>query len=620
MVKKNLSGNEAVAHAALANGVKVITGYPGTPSSEVIGNIWKTPIPDVLVEWSTNEKVAFEIATAAAWAGQRALCTMKMSGLNVAYDSVISVVYSGCTGGFVLYVCDDPGVAAGMPEQDVRGFALMSDIPVLEPASVKESYDLVKYAFELSEEIGGPVMIRSVTNVAQSHAIIDLPEEPAFAKREAKPVYDVMKYTKAGAKICMDQHQDLIDRLAKSQVALTRDKIHTLKLGQKDGLGIISVGVVNTYVEEAIALAKTYGLDIGNYSWLAAKGSNPLPQAEIKELVQHCSKILVLEENEAYVEKGVFMEAYQLGKLMPIIGKTDNTLSRIGAFNAQTCAKGIFAACEKELPADIACPYSEGEALCAARPIGVCAGCPHRGVFIGINQAVKQLGYKKGEVVATGDIGCTILGMSPPFHTLWTEVAMGASIPMAQGFVHAGVKTPVFATIGESTFMHGGMSGLLNAVQQNVNVTAIVMDNGWTAMTGMQVNANTAQEFQQDGDKVRVDVEQIIRGLGVEQLYVVDPYDLPKITATLVEAAKLPGVKVILARRECAIQANRRKIKYADMRINEKCTKCKVCINVTGCPAIVYENDKVFIDPAQCNGCGICQSLCKFDAIDKEVK
>ncbi len=621
MVMKNLSGNEAVAQAALAAGAKVISGYPGTPSSEVIASIWQKDIPDVYIEWSTNEKVALEVAGAASWAGQRALCTMKMSGLNVAYDSLISFVYSGGNGGFVVYVCDDPGVAAGMPEQDVRGFAYMSDMPVLEPSTVEESYHLTQYAFELSEAIGGPVMIRSVTNVAQSHAIVDIPEAAPFAKREATIIKDITKYTKAGSKICLDQHQELIDRLKAAQDKITADQKNQLTLAKKDGLGLITVGVMNSFIDEAYSLAQEHGLNTADISLLKVVNSNPIPQAEIDKLIAHCGSIAIVEENEAYIEKAVYLQAYHAGKLMPIFGKENNILSRVGSFDSLKILTVIYAALGQEMPAALK-EFTVADELCAARPIGVCAGCPHRGVYIGINQAVRKNGYKKDEVMITGDIGCTILGMSPPFNTLWTEVSMGASIPMAQGFHHAGLKTPVIATIGDSTFMHGGMSGLLNAVQNNVNLTAIVMDNGWTAMTGMQVNANTASEFQQNDSKQRVDIVNIIKGLGIteENLFITDPYDLPAISEIITKCMTMPGVKVIVPRRECAIQAGRRKIRYGTTNIDQaKCTKCKVCINTTGCPSIVFDGEKVFIDQAQCNGCGICQSLCKFSAITKEA-
>ena len=618
MVMKNLSGNEAVAQAALAAGAKVIAGYPGTPSSEAIGSIWNKEIEGVHIEWSANEKVALEIAGAASWANQRALCTMKMSGLNVAYDSLISFVYSGGKGGFVIYVCDDPGVSAGMPEQDVRGFAFMSDMPVLEPCSVAESYRLTLYAFELSEAIGGPVMLRSVTNVSQSHAIVDLPQAPPIAERPLLLEKDILKYTKAGAIICMNQHRDLLGRLEAARAKISADGLHELKLGEKGGLGIVTVGVINAFIGEAVELAAGQGINTEGFSFLRLAGSNPLPNAELSKLIEHCGALVVLEENEDYVERGAYLCAYKAHKIIPIIGKQDGALSRIGNFNAVTLLKAICKALGQELPAEFI-PYEGAEALAAARPIGVCAGCPHRGVYIGINQAVRKLGYKKDEVMVTGDIGCTILGMSPPFHTLWTEIAMGASIPMAQGYSYAGVKTPVIATIGDSTFLHAGMPGLLNAVQNQVDLTAIIMDNGWTAMTGMQVNAGTPAQFQQSAGKKQADIAQIVRGLGVDQLYIVDPYDLPLMTETLEKAIPLPGVKVVLARRECAIQTGRRNVKYGKSRIAEDvCTKCKVCINTSGCPSIVFTGEKVFIDPEQCNGCGICVSLCKFGAISKE--
>jgi len=620
MSKMNLSGNEAVARAAVDAGAKLITGYPGTPSSEVIGSIWDKAPEGVAVEWSVNEKVAFEQAGACAWAGQRALSTMKMSGLNVAYDSVISIAYSGCVGGLVLYVCDDPGVAAGMPEQDVRGFALMSDLPVLEPASVLESYTLTRYAFELSEAIGGPVMVRSVTNVAQSHALVELPPAEGFTPREPALIRDIMKYTKAGAKICMDQHQDLLGRLEQAETKISADRLYTLDLSEHAKVGVVSVGVANSFLTEARALLQEQGIDTDNLALLKLSATSPLPRAAVAELLTQCETVAVLEENEPYVEKALIVAAYQRKKQVRIIGKLEGPLSRIGSYNALTCAKGMAAALGAMFRTDLfSHDPAAAEALCCARPIGVCAGCPHRGVYIGLNQAVKKLGYKKDQVMITGDIGCTILGMSPPFHTLWTEVAMGASIAMAQGYVHAGVKTPVFATIGDSTFMHAGMPPLLNAVQNQTPVTVIIMDNGWTAMTGMQVNANTAPEYQQTPDKQRVDVVDIVKGLGVRQLFITDPYDLPKMTETIVEAARLPGVKVIVTRRECAIQAGRHKKERLHKVIDEeKCINCKLCITTTGCPSLVWDGVQMKIDPAQCNGCGVCVSICPKEAIGNE--
>lgn len=619
MKKLNLSGNEAVAQAALAAGVKLITGYPGTPSSEVIGSLWGRAPAGVTVEWSVNEKVALDEAGACAWAGQRALCTMKMSGLNVAYDSLISFAYSGCSGGLVVYVCDDPGVESGMPEQDVRGFAQMSDMPVLEPASVAESYWLTKYAFELSEKIGGPVLLRSVTNVSQSHAVIEIAEDSPPPEREAMLIRDIRKYTKGGAEICLTQHRDLLARLSAAGQIMHADGLHQLELGEQGKPGIISVGVANAFVPEARALLQEEGIDTADFSWLSCRATIPAPLQEIAVMLEHCNSLVVLEENEPYLEKAVIETAYRLRLAEKrILGKLDGVLSRIGGYDAAICAQGIAAllGCSYQ-PQTLAA--AQAEAYCCERPIGVCAGCPHRGVYIALNQAVKKLGYQKDEVMVTGDIGCTILGMSPPFQVLWTEVSMGASVAMAQGYVHAGVKTPVFSTMGDSTFLHAGMPALLNAVQNQTPIIAVIMDNGWTAMTGMQVNANTAAEFQQSGAKKRVDLADIVRGLGVEQLWIADPYDLPALTAILIEAARLPGVKVVITRRECAIQAGRRKLRYGRQHIDQDlCIKCKRCIITTGCPALLWDGKQVGIDQSQCNGCGICRSICPKSAIVRE--
>jgi indolepyruvate ferredoxin oxidoreductase alpha subunit len=275
------------------------------------------------------------------------------------------------------------------------------------------------------------------------------------------------------------------------------------------------------------------------------------------------------------------------------------------------------------------------EALAAARPITVCAGCPHRGTFMAINQALRNLKLGKDEVMVTGDIGCTILGMNEPFKTVWNEVAMGASVSLAQGYVHSGLETPVIATIGDSTFFHGGMPGLINAVQHRVPLTLIIMDNGWTAMTGMQTNPGTEASFQPPGNR-QVDLAELVPAMGVEHFFVVDPFELEEATAVVEEALELPGVKVILSRQECAIQAQRRGLEAGSVAVDaEACTLCRRCIRVTGCPALSlgegdnrhpgderHPGDKrhpeaVVIDPALCYGCSLCAQVCPFDAIER---
>ena len=613
-----LSGNQALALGALQAGVKVVAGYPGTPSSDAIGSLLTMQLDGVHVEWSTNEKVAFEIATGAAWAGQRALCTMKMSGLNVAYDSVCSTAYSGCIGGLVIYVADDPGVSAGMVEQDSRGFAYMSDLPMLEPASVAESYRLTQLAFDLSERVGTPVFVRLVTAVANSHAAIQVEAPSPPPEREAQLIRDIARFTKAGAAICMAQHREVIARLEQAGHYIAELKLNTLQLGAAGGLGIVASGVTAAYLEEGFEVAAQYGFQPDIVSVLRVVSTNPLPTGELQALLRHCGTILVLEELEPYVERATYVEAQRLGFGRRIVGKLDGLFSRVGEYGVSQVVQGLRAALNLPIPPDVL-QGQHAEQLAAARPITVCAGCPHRGTYMAINQAIRKARLKKDSVMVTGDIGCTILGMNPPFDTIWNELSMGASIGLAQGYVYAGVRTPVIATIGDSTFFHAGIPALINAVQHQTPLTLIIMDNGWTAMTGMQVNPGTAQAFQPT-DGHSVDIARIIPALGVEHFFIIDPNDLESSSATIHKALSLPGVKVILARQECAIQAQRRGLRLGNIAvIADNCNLCKLCITVTGCPAISIGEGSISIDPLLCYGCGLCAEVCNREAIQWEA-
>ncbi len=620
MARQILSGNEALALGALQAGVKVVAGYPGTPSTRALASLLAMDLPDRHIEWSTNEKVALEIAAAAAWAGQRSLCTMKMSGVNVAYDSLVSIAYSGVVGGMVIYVADDPGANAGMVEQDSRGFAVLTDLPMLEPTDPKRAYELAQYAFELSEQVGSPVFVRMVTAVANSKAAVDVqtPTAPAL-ERQPKLINDINRFTKAGAVIATNQHRDAIARLESARQAIHAGRLNRLRLSKRGGgLGVIAAGAVIAYLEEGFALAEQLGIKSEYLSTLEVLSVHPFPKDEVIELLRHCDSVLVLEELEPILEQQLYVLARQCGWLGKITGKLDGTLSRIGAYDVRQALTGLAAALALPEPVDMFQGHA-AESLAAPRPITVCAGCPHRGTFLAINKALKKLGYRKNEVMVTGDIGCTILGMNPPFNTVWNEVSMGASLGMAQGFVHAGVQTPVIATIGDSTFFHAGLPGLVNAVQHQIPLTLIILDNGWTAMTGMQTNPGTGEDFQLDGGR-RVDIARVVPALGVEHFTIVDPYDLEVTTQAIVQALPLPGVKVILARRECAIQSLRRDVRKARVTIDEsKCPLCKLCISQTGCPALSIENGRLVIDEVLCTGCGLCAEACNLGAIQVEM-
>ncbi len=608
-MRRILTGNEALARGALRAGASVITGYPGTPSTGCIGSIIGLDLPGRHVEWSVNEKVAFEIATGAAWAGRRALCTMKMSGLNVAYDAVISVAYSGTNGGLVVYVADDPGASAGMAEQDTRGFAIISDLPIIEPSSPSAAYRLVQEAFELSERVGSIVMIRLTTEVALGAESVEIEEDGTLKEGEPILERDVFRFTKAGSAICQEQHRRSIARLAEAERVIRELGLNRLDLGDEGGLGIVAVGPVDRYLNEGLARLGVSGSQV---SILHATTTNPFPKEEVRGLLARSSAILVLEELEPHFEKRLIVEARESGFSGRIVGKLDSTLPRIGEYALPEVLAGLSEALGREPKED------RGSAAKlpspAPRPITVCAGCPHRGTYMAIARAIERTGFSRDEVMVTGDIGCTILGINPPFEILWNEVSMGTSVSLAQGYVHAGVRTPVIATIGDSTFFHAGIPGLINAVQHRVPLTLIVMDNGWTSMTGMQVNPATDEEFQPAGR--RVDLAGVIRGLGVDRLTIVDPYDIAETTAAIESSLRDGGVNVVLARRECAIQARRRGILADRLKFDpDKCILCNRCLEVTGCPAISIGEGSIDIDDSQCNGCGLCAAVCPTGAL-----
>jgi indolepyruvate ferredoxin oxidoreductase alpha subunit len=349
-----MTGNEALAWGALHAGVKVVTGYPGTPSTGALTSLLKMGPEGVHVEWSVNEKVALEVAAGAAWAGQRALCTMKMSGLNVCYDSLISVAYSGVLGGLVVYVADDPGADAGMPEQDSRGFAIMSDMPMLEPASADDVYRTTRTAFALSEETGSPVFIRLVTANSDSFAPVDLDDDPpAWPAREPVLTHDIDRFTKAGAAICMGQHRDLLARLEHAGRWIADQGLNELTLGAKGGFGVMAAGITTAHLEEGFDIAARYGFEPGAASVLRVKAVHPFPAGQAQALLRHCDTILVLEELEPHLENALRVQAQRLGSSPRIVGKLDGPFERIGEYGVGHVVQGLAAALNLPIPADL---------------------------------------------------------------------------------------------------------------------------------------------------------------------------------------------------------------------------------------------------------------------------
>jgi len=621
-LKKLLTGNEAIAEGIIESRVEVVCGYPGTPSTEVI----QTLLPQakdlgIHIEWSVNEKVAFEIAAGAAWARKRTLVTMKMSGVNVAADSLSSIAYSGCTGGLVIFVADDPGANAGMPEEDSRHYAKLMVVPMLDLASQQECLDYVKLAFEISEKIGGPIFLRSTTDISHVASDVEIGRKLKLKKREAHFERDIVKYTKAASTWCIAQHQDALTRLAEaskitdSYITESGIKINETHFEDDSKCGIIYAGAVEGNFKEAL---KRYNLRL---SWLKIGIFHPLPEERIKEFLEKVDRVLILEELDPLIEAEVMRIAFLINKKIEILGKFDKTLSLIGNYSFKKIKNALGALLKVKLePEQNSEILKKAQKLEVKRPTSFCIGCPHRGTYYAINKAIKNLKYEKDEIIITGDIGCTILGMNKPFESCWTEVAMGASIGLAQGFKWAGIEKPILATIGDSTFFHAGIPPLINAVYQKVPLTVVILDNGWTAMTGFEENPGTIH--LNEVNTTWVDIVKICQGCGVEEVKIIDPYKSEQAIDIIMKSIKHPGVAVVVSRRECALQAKRRKVKLPKRKVNiDKCTGCRICLSSLSCLAMVFhpeeDNNQAFMEiTSACFGCGLCEYTCPEGAIE----
>jgi indolepyruvate ferredoxin oxidoreductase alpha subunit len=586
--KEFLLGNEAIARGLLECGVDVATGYPGTPSSEILPAMVPYAVDnDFHIEWSVNEKVALEVAIGASWAGARSVCTMKHVGLNVAADPFMTLSHTGVIGGLVVISADDPSCHSSQNEQDSRMYAKFAKIPCFDPPSPQEAKDMVKYAYEFSEKYQIPVMLRPTTRVSHAKSDVEISEIPA-KERKIEFKKDVERF------VVLPKHtRVLLKKLNMKQDAMQKELAawNPLKIEKGAKLGIISSGVASVYVDEAL---ESIGEKV---SYLKIR-AYPVDTSLLKTLSQNVEKILVIEELLPFVEEQARM--YASG--VEVMGKLTGHVPLEGEFDLKLVNDIILGALGK--PVTKVADPSFGIEL-PIRPPALCPGCPHRATFYAMKSVFKD------ESIFASDIGCYTLGTQ--MGAVDTCLCMGASITIASGLNFAKVKNKVLCTIGDSTFLHTGIPGLINAVYNKADITVVILDNRTTAMTGHQPHPGIGSTIL--GEPVtEISLEAIVKACGVPSLQVVDPFDMETTKAAFKKAYDTEGVKVIIARQPCIITAKRMGIKRKPMEVLEDlCEGCKRCVKF-GCPALEFEKGKAKITDA-CAGCAVCTKVCQFGAI-----
>ena len=573
-MKELMLGNKAVARGLYEAGCKVISSYPGTPSTEITEEA--AAYKEVYCEWAPNEKVALEVAHGATLGGVRAACDMKHVGLNVAADPLFTISYQGLNAGLVVCVADDPGMHSSQNEQDSRHYAIAAKLPMLEPSDSEESRGFAKKAFEMSEKFNTPVLLKMVTRVAHSQSIVDTEErvEPAQVPYVKDPAKVMMTLNSRNAHVRVEQRtKDLIEYAENCE-------FNRVEMGNDTSVGIITDSTSYQYAREVL----------GEDACILKLGLiNPLPEKLIKDFAAKVDKVVVLEELDPIIEN----HCKQLG--IKVSGK--DTFPMCGEFSQNLVRECLGMEVPKHMSIDENVP---------ARPPVMCAGCPHRGIFYIL---------KKKKCMVYGDIGCYTLGAVAPLNAMDLNVCMGASCSGLHGFNkamgEAGESNSV-GVIGDSTFIHSGMTGITDISYNMSNSTVIILDNSITGMTGHQQNPTTGKNLR--GEPAgKVDLEALCKALGFNRVRVVDPYDLKAVEVAVTEelAAKEPSI--IISRRPCVMIKGT--VHKPPISVDEsKCVGCKQCMSI-GCPAIAVKDKKAHIDPTLCIGCNVCSQMCKFGAI-----
>ena len=614
-------GNEAIGRGAIEAGVQVAAAYPGTPSSEIMETLAKVAQKfGIYVEWSTNEKVAFEVALAASICGVRAMASMKHVGVNVAHDPLMTASYIGAKGGLVLLSADDPWAWSSQNEQDNRYIADQGYIPVLEPSSVQEAKDMMVDAFRLSEEFKHLFMVRSVTRISHGRGDVVLGEitkerrRGSFEKDPSRLVYTPVAARK--------NRPLMIERFERIRQAVNTLPYNRLKLVGRARLGIIACGLSYSYTLEAI---KWLGLE-DKVSVLKIGTPHPLPQELVKKLLKSAAEIIIVEELEPFVENKVKAIAGEANIPVKIHGK--DLLPVIGELSTRKVTDAIIRLTNTKSPVnftELGKLSDETAPLLPWRPPTLCPGCAHRAALYAINSAARRVSRDYGKPtkpIYPGDIGCYTLGHLPPLEAVDTVICMGASIGIANGLAHV-VAAPIIAHIGDSTFFHSGIPPLINAVYNKANITVAILDNSATAMTGFQPHPGTGHTATGE-ETTTVKIEDIARACGVKFVEVSDPLDLQKAADVLEKAIRFKGPSVVVLRSPCVIIEQREKMQRGEKTIpyyidQDKCNgKCDACIKLLGCPAIVKKNGETIVDSPLCTGCGICVQVCPHNAILQE--
>ena len=576
-MKKLLLGNEAVARGLYEAGCAVVSSYPGTPSTEITEALAK--YDEVYSEWAPNEKVAMEVAFGASLGGKRSFCGMKHVGLNVAADPLFTISYTGVNAGMVIAVADDPAMHSSQNEQDSRHYAVAAKVPMLEPADSAECLQFAKLAYSISEDFDTPVIMRLCTRIAHSQSVVEIGERENIPTKPYNKTPEKYIMMPAYAKL---KHPFVEERMKKLAEYAETCPINKVEIGNTS-LGIITSGTSYQYVKEI------FGDDV---SVLKLGMVYPLPEKLIRDFASRVDELMVVEELDPFIETQC--------KAMGLKLKGKDTFPIIGEFSQSMLAsileKKAAESCDK-LPDAI-----------PNRPPVMCAGCPHRGLFYTL---------KRLKLTVLGDIGCYTLGAVAPLSAMDMTLCMGASISALHGFNHAETGKKAVAVIGDSTFMHSGMTGLADIGYNGSASTVIILDNSITGMTGHQQNPTTGLNIKNE-PAGKINLEALCKALGINRVTVVDPYDLKQCYEVIKEETAIDEPSVIISRRPCVLLKNV-KTKPALIVDKDKCQNCKACMRL-GCPAISIKNDKASIDATLCVGCGICTQLCAFDALQAVEK